>query len=77
MDRAGANASASPAIAEKLNHNAVLMSSPSVPRTSSRAWWILPSHMKAHYYDGENGEKIRPKEIPAELLEQAKSMRTT
>jgi len=31
--------------------------------------------MKAHYYDGENGEKVRTEEIPAELLEQAKSMR--
>src|SRR3989442_12616154 len=31
--------------------------------------------MKAHYYDGENGEKIRTEEIPADLLEQAKTMR--
>src|SRR3989442_15858091 len=31
--------------------------------------------MKAHYYDGENGEKIRTEEVPADLLEQAKTMR--
>src|SRR5260221_2701909 len=31
--------------------------------------------MKAHSYDGETGENIRPEALPADLLEQAKTMR--
>src|SRR5256885_15827557 len=75
MDRAGANAfRVNQQLREKLNHNAVLMELPIGAEDKFQGVVDLVT-MKAHYYDGENGEKIRTEEIPAELLEQAKSMR--
>src|SRR5919197_2898796 len=75
MDRAGANAfRVTQQLREKLNHNAVLMELPIGAEDKFQGVIDLVT-MKAHYYDGENGEKIRTEEIPAELLEQAKTMR--
>src|ERR1700682_2520576 len=75
MDRAGANAfRVTQQLREKLNHNAVMMELPIGAEDKFQGVVDLIT-MKAHYYDGENGEKVRTEEIPAELLEQAKSMR--
>ncbi|TMA87426.1 MAG: elongation factor G, partial [Deltaproteobacteria bacterium] len=75
MDRAGANAfRVTQQLREKLNHNAVLMELPIGAEDKFQGVIDLVT-MKAHYYDGENGEKIRTEAIPADLLEQAKTMR--
>src|SRR2546428_5086231 len=75
MDRAGANAfRVTQQLREKLNHNAVLMELPIGAEDKFQGVIDLVT-MKAHYYDGENGETIRTEEIPADLLEQAKTMR--
>jgi elongation factor G len=75
MDRAGANAfRVTQQLREKLNHNAVMMELPIGAEDKFKGVVDLVT-MKAHYYDGENGEIIRTEAIPAELMEQAKSMR--
>ncbi|HEY5678053.1 MAG TPA: GTP-binding protein, partial [Myxococcales bacterium] len=75
MDRAGANAfRVTQQLREKLNHNAIMMELPIGAEDKFQGVVDLIT-MKAHYYDGENGENIRTEEIPADLLEQAKSMR--
>jgi len=75
MDRAGANAfRVTQQLREKLGHNAVLMELPIGAEDKFQGVIDLVT-MKAHYYDGENGEKVRTEEIPAEMLEQAKTMR--
>src|SRR6266481_5319601 len=73
--RAGANAfRVTQQLREKLNHNAVLMELPIGAEDKFQGVVDLVT-MKAHYYDGENGEQVRTEEVPAELLEQAKTMR--
>src|SRR2546423_9892432 len=75
MDRAGANAfRVTQQLREKLNHNAVMMELPIGAEDKFQGVVDLVT-MKAHYYDGENGETVRTEEVPAELLEQAKTMR--
>ena len=75
MDRAGANAfRVTQQLREKLNHNAILMELPIGAEDKFQGVIDLVT-MKAHYYDGENGENIRTEAIPADLLEQAKTMR--
>ena len=75
MDRAGANAfRVTQQLREKLNHNAIMMELPIGAEDKFQGVVDLVT-MKAHYYDGENGETIRTEEIPADLLEQAKTMR--
>src|SRR6266576_6272529 len=70
MDRAGANAfRVTQQLREKLGHNAVMMELPIGAEDKFQGVVDLVT-MKAHYYDGENGEKIRTEEIPADLLEQ-------
>src|SRR5438067_7999221 len=74
-DRSGANAfRVTQQLREKLNHNAVLVEYPIGAEDKFKGVVDLVT-MKAHYYDGENGENVRTEEIPAELLEQAKTMR--
>ena len=75
MDRAGANAfRVTGQLREKLNHNAVLMQCPIGAEDKFRGIIDLVT-MKAHYYDGENGEIVRTEAPPADLLEQATQMR--
>ena len=75
MDRAGANAFRVTAqLREKLAHNAVLMELPIGAEDKFQGVVDLVT-MKAHYYEGENGEKIRTEACPPELLEEAKKMR--
>jgi len=75
MDRTGANAfRVTQQLREKLNHNAILMELPIGAEDKFKGVIDLIT-MKAHYYDGENGETIRSEAVPAELLEQAQTMR--
>jgi elongation factor G len=75
MDRAGANAfRVTQQLREKLNHNAVMMECPIGAEDKFQGVIDLVT-MKAHYYDGDNGENIRTEAVPADLLEQATQMR--
>ena len=59
---------------KKLNHNAVLMQIP-VGLESSFTGIVDLAAMKAFYFEGPNGEKVRETEIPAKLLQEAKDRR--
>jgi len=59
---------------QKLNHNAVLMQIPIGLEDKFSGLVDLVS-MKASYFEGDNGEKVRTGEIPAEILEQAQDQR--
>ncbi len=72
LDRAGANPfRVVEALREKLRHNAVLMQIP-IGLEDKHEGVIDLLKMKAYYFSGEHGETITEKEIPAELMEQAK-----
>ena len=75
MDRMGANAfNGVKALREKLGHNAVLMQLPIGAEDNFKGVVDLIA-MKAYFFDGENGEKVREEAIPADMAEQAKSYR--
>lgn len=75
MDRAGADPyRVAQQLRDKLGHNAVLIAMP-IGAEDKFQGVIDLVEMKANYYDGANGEKIRIEEIPAELLEEAKHRR--
>src|SRR5690606_1251438 len=75
MDRMGANPyNGVKALREKLNHNAVLMQLPIGSEENFRGCVDLVN-MKAYYFDGDNGEKVREEEIPAEMMDQATKAR--
>ena len=59
---------------QKLNHNAVLMQIPIGLEDKFSGLVDLVS-MKAFYFEGANGEKVRTGEIPAQMLEQAQAQR--
>ena len=58
----------------KLGHNAVAMQIPIGLENEAEGVVDLVS-MKALYFDGDNGEKVRTEEIPQNLLEEAKAKR--
>lgn len=75
MDRMGANAfNGVKALREKLNHNAVLMQLP-IGAEENFAGCVDLITMKAYYFDGDNGEKIRIEAIPADLQDKAAAAR--
>lgn len=75
MDRMGASAqNGVKSLREKLGHNAVLMQLPIGAEENFKGNIDLIT-MKAYYYEGDNGEKVRVEEIPAELLEEAQEAR--
>ena len=75
LDRAGANAfKVMKQLAEKLGHNVVPMQIP-IGAESELQGVVDLVQMKAFYFDGENGEKIRKEEIPADYLDKAKEYR--
>ena len=75
MDRMGANAfNGVKALREKLNHNAVLMQVP-IGSEENFVGMVDLITMKAYFFDGENGEKVREEAIPADMQETAKSYR--
>ncbi len=75
MDRAGADPiRVMHQLRDKLGHNAHLIAMPI--GAEDRFQGIIDLvEMKAHYFDGDNGEKIRTEEIPADLVAQAKELR--
>ncbi|MBX7148005.1 elongation factor G [bacterium] len=75
MDRAGADPfRVTGQLREKLGHNAHMIVLPIGAEDRFQGIVDLVE-MKANYYDGDNGEKIRIEEIPADLLDKAKEMR--
>jgi len=75
MDRMGANPwNGVNALKEKLKHNAVLMQIPIGAEENFEGVVDLIT-LKAWYFDGSNGEKVRIEECPAELLEKAQEER--
>jgi len=74
-DRSGANPfRVISQLRTKLGHNAVAMQIPIGLETKAEGVIDLVS-MKAMYFDGDNGEIVRNEEIPAHLLEEAKTKR--
>ena len=76
LDRSGANAyRVTTSLREKLNHNAIMMQIP-IGAEDKLEGVVDLVKMKAYYFDGENGEKIREESIPAGLVEDAKKYRS-
>jgi elongation factor G len=74
-DRAGANPFRVTAqLREKLKHNAVLMQIP-IGLEANHEGIVDLIEMKAHYFDGPNGETRRAEEIPAAMRQQAEEKR--
>jgi elongation factor G len=75
LDRSGANPfRVTEQLREKLKHNAVMMQIPIGLEAQFEGVVDLVT-MKACYFDGENGEKLRIEEIPAALRDQAAEKR--
>lgn len=75
MDRAGANPFRGVSmLREKLKHNAHLITLPIGAEDQFKGVIDLVT-MKAFYFDGDNGEKIREEAIPAELAADSKKYR--
>ncbi len=74
-DRSGANpAKVSRQLRDKLGHNSVLMQLP-IGLEDKHEGVVDLVAMKAYYFEGENGEKTVTKDIPAEMMEEAKIAR--
>ncbi len=74
-DRSGANpAKVSQQLKEKLGHNSVIMQLP-IGLEDKHEGVVDLVAMKAYYFEGDNGEEVVVKEIPADMLEEAKSAR--
>ncbi len=72
LDRSGANPfRVVEALREKLRHNAVLMQLP-IGLEDKLEGVVDLVKMKAYYFSGDNGETITEKEIPADMMEDAK-----
>lgn len=74
-DRTGANPyRVKDQLVEKLGLNAVLMEIP-IGLEDKLEGVVNLVNMKAYYFDGPNGEKLREEEIPSNLLDEANSKR--
>jgi elongation factor G len=75
LDRAGSDpARVTHQLKEKLRHNTITIQLP-IGEEANFEGIIDLIQMKAFYFDGDNGEDIREEEIPAELVEKAKTAR--
>jgi elongation factor G len=75
MDRAGANPfRGMQMLRDKLSHNAHMITYPIGAEDQFKGVVDLVQ-MRAFYFDGENGEKIREEEIPADILDNCKKAR--
>jgi len=76
LDRSGANPfKVMTALREKLHHNAVMAQIP-IGVEDKHEGVIDLVKMKAYYFEGESGENVVEKDIPAEYKEQAEEYRT-
>jgi elongation factor G len=74
-DRSGANpAKVSAQLRDKLGHNSVIMQLP-IGLEDKHEGIIDLVTMKAMYFEGENGEKVVIKDIPAPMMDEAKTAR--
>jgi elongation factor G len=74
-DRSGANpAKVSAQLRDKLGHNSVIMQLP-IGLEDKHEGIIDLVTMKAMYFEGENGEKVVVKDIPAPMMDEAKTAR--
>ena len=77
LDRAGANPfRVAQQLREKLAHNSVMMQIP-IGAEDRFEGVVDLLKMKAFYFDGDNGEDVREEEIPAEMVDEAKTWRNT
>ena len=75
LDRAGANPfRVTKMLRDKLNHNAVLTQIP-IGLEEKHKGVVDLFHMKAYFFEGENGENVVSKPIPDDLKEEAKTYR--
>jgi elongation factor G len=75
LDRSGANPfRVTEALREKLRHNAVMMQIP-IGLEDKLEGVVDLVKMKAYYFSGANGEIITEKDIPADMMEDAKKYR--
>ncbi|MBS1960922.1 MAG: elongation factor G [Bdellovibrionales bacterium] len=75
MDRAGANPfRGRQMLIDKLSHNAHFITYPIGAEDRFQGVVDLVQ-MKAFYFDGENGEKVREEEVPADILDECKKFR--
>ena len=75
LDRAGANPfRVTEMLREKLNHNAIITQIP-IGLEDKHKGVVDLFKMKAYYFEGNDGENVVEKEIPQELLDQAKEYR--
>ncbi|MDA3791467.1 MAG: elongation factor G [Desulfobacula sp.] len=74
-DRSGANpAKVSRQLRDKLGHNSVLMQLP-IGLEDKHEGVIDLVAMKAYYFEGDNGENLVTKDIPAEMMDEAQTAR--
>jgi elongation factor G len=77
LDRAGANPyRVARQLREKLGHNSVMLQIP-IGESDQFEGVIDLIEMKAHFFEGPNGEIIKQVEIPADYAEKAAEMRET
>jgi len=77
LDRSGANPQrVSDQLRDKLKHNSVMMQLP-IGLENDFAGVIDLIRMKAVYFEGDNGEHIVEKDIPAEMQDEAETARET
>ncbi|MEE3330260.1 MAG: elongation factor G [Myxococcota bacterium] len=77
LDRSGANPQrVSDQLREKLKHNSVMMQLP-IGLENDFAGIVDLIRMKAVYFEGDNGEHIVEKDIPAEMQDEAEMARET
>ncbi len=75
IDRSGSNPDrVADQLREKLHHRPVVMTFP-MGLEDRFAGVVDLLHMKAVFFDGDNGENLRREEIPAEYMEEAKKRR--
>src|SRR5271154_3156038 len=75
MDRAGANPFRGvKMLREKLSHNAHLINYPIGAEDQFKGVVDLVN-MKGYYFDGDDGEKVREEEIPADIMAECKAAR--
>ncbi len=74
-DRSGANpAKVSRQLRDKLGHNSILMQLP-IGLEDKHEGVVDLVAMKAYYFEGDNGENIVTKDIPAEMMDEAQTAR--